>query len=119
MPSICMYILANLRFSLSFLRSFSLSSCSFNRFTCNSAILLTPEAKFPIARVCDLGAWRFSCDLIIVLFLLRSLELLFDFSLSHKQQVKSFLLLICFRLIHFRFLRLTFPYHSSDERFSL
>ena len=105
------------KFSLSFPRSFSLSSFCFNRFAWNSVILLTPVVKFSIAYVCDPGVWRFSCGLIIILFLLRALEIVFWFSLSHKQKVKGFLLVILFR-----FHRLKFPYHffwseDSAERF--
>ena len=71
--SCCLFLSAfprqNLRkFYLSFLRSFSLSSCSFNGFACNSAILLTSAAKFPIACVCNLRACRFSCGIIIFFF---------------------------------------------------
>ena len=133
MPSICMYILAtcnscclylsvssrrNLkRFSLSFLCSFLLSSCSFNRFAYNSAILLTQAAKFPIACACSLGAWHFLCFLIVLFT--SSVRTCFDFPLSHKQQMKDFFLVILFRLTHFRFLRrLTFP-HSFYRRIPL
>ena len=65
MPSIDMYILADCNLcyliSLGFLStqfkkiffffSFSLSSCNFNRFASNSAILLTPPAKFLLEHI--------------------------------------------------------------------
>ena len=84
-----------------------------NIFDYSFTFLLTSAAKLSIACIWDLGAWRFSCVLIIILVLILALELLLWF--SFVSQTAGGRISSCnlqFPLIHFLFLRVMFPHHS-------